>query len=134
LESDKMEFLTNVTIDVPDGTPDATVEKTKKAEAARAAELAAQGHLLRLWRPPLKPGEWRTMALFRADNDKQLKDIIATLPLHIWMTVEVMPLTAHPSDPATQQASETSTNNATKGSRSGTPRILATTRHPARER
>ena len=56
-----MEFLTNVTIDVPDGTPGATVEKTKKAEAARAAELAAQGHLLRLWRPPLKPGEWRTV-------------------------------------------------------------------------
>ena len=114
-----MEFLATVTIDVPDGTPDATVEKTKQAEAARAAELAAQGYLLRLWRPPLKPGEWRTLALFRADNDQQLKDIIATLPLHIWMTVEVIPLTTHPSDPATQQASETSTNNATKGSRLG---------------
>jgi muconolactone D-isomerase len=113
-----MEFLTNVTIDVPDGTPDATVEKTKKAEAARAAELAAQGHLLRLWRPPLRPGEWRTLALFRADNDQQLKDIIATLPLHIWMTLEVTPLSAHPNDPATQQTTQPAPNDATTCSHS----------------
>ncbi len=47
-----MEFLTTVTIVVPERTLDATVEKTKKPEAARAAELAVQRHLLRLWRPP----------------------------------------------------------------------------------
>jgi muconolactone D-isomerase len=99
-----MEFLTNVTIDVPDGTPDATAEKTKKAEAARAAELAAQGHLLRLWKPPLRPEEWLTLALFRADNDQQLNDIIATLPLHIWMTVEVTPATQHTTEPAPNSA------------------------------
>jgi muconolactone D-isomerase len=107
-ESDKMEFLTNVTMNVPEGTLDATVEKMKKAEAARGAELAAQGHLLRLWTPPLRPGEWRTLGLFRADSEQQLKDIIATLPLHMWMTVEVTPLTAHPNDPSAQQATELS--------------------------
>ena len=103
-----MEFLTNVTINVPEGILDATVEKMKKAEAARGAELAAQGYLLRLWRPPLRPGEWRTLGLFRADNEQELKDIIATLPLHMWMTVEVTPLTAHPNDPSAQQATEVS--------------------------
>jgi muconolactone D-isomerase len=122
-----MEFLTNVTIVVPEGTLDATVEKRKKVEAARAAELAAQGHLLRLWRPPLRPGEWRTLGLFRADNEQRLKDIIATLPLHIWMTVEVTPLSAHPSDPATQQGTEPLPNSATTCSRSGMRRMSATT-------
>jgi muconolactone delta-isomerase len=43
-----MELLTDVILDVPEGSLGATVEKMKKAEAARAAELAAQGHLLRL--------------------------------------------------------------------------------------
>ena len=43
-----MELLTDVTTNVPEGSLGATVEKTKKAEAARAAELAAQGHLPRL--------------------------------------------------------------------------------------
>jgi muconolactone D-isomerase len=122
-----MEFLTNVTIVVPEGTLDATVEKTKKPEAARAAELAAQGHLLRLWRPPVRPGEWRILGSCRAADEQELKDIIATLPLRIWMTVEVTPLTAHPSDPATQQGTEPSPNSATTCSRSGMRRISATT-------
>ena len=122
-----MEFLTNVTIVVPEGTLDATVEKTKKPEAARAAELAAQGHLLRLWRPPLPPGEWRILGLCRAADEQQLRDIIATLPLRIWMTVEVTPLTAHPSDPATQQGTEPSPNSATTCSHSGMHPISATT-------
>jgi muconolactone delta-isomerase len=43
-----MELLTDVTINVPEGSLEATVEKTKKTQAARAAELAAQGHLPRL--------------------------------------------------------------------------------------
>ena len=37
-----------------------------RPEAARSRELAVQGHLLRLWRPPLQPGEWRTLGLFAA--------------------------------------------------------------------
>jgi muconolactone D-isomerase len=122
-----MEFLTNVSINVPEGTLDATVEKSKKAEAAPAAELAAQGNLFRLWRPPLRPGEWRTLGLFRADSEQQLKDIIATSPLHIWMTVEVTPLRTHPSDPATQQTTEPTPNSATTCSHSGMHWISATT-------
>ena len=121
-----MEFLTNVTIVVPEGALDATVEKTKKPEAARAAEFAAQGHLLRLWRPPVRPGEWRILGLCRAADEQQLRDIIATLPLRIWMTVEVTLLRAHPSDPATQQGTEPSPNSATTCSRSGMHWISAT--------
>jgi muconolactone delta-isomerase len=121
-----MEFLTNVTTVVPEGTLDATVRKTKKPEAVRAAELAAQGHLPRLWRPPVRPGEWRVLGLCRAAEEQPLRDIIATLPLRIWMTVEVTPLTAHPSDPATQQGTEPTPNSATT-CRSGMRRISATT-------
>jgi len=59
-----MEFLTDMITNVPEGTDEATVEDTKTREAARAEELARQGHLLRLWKPPAKPGEWRTFGLF----------------------------------------------------------------------
>ncbi|QCO97240.1 hypothetical protein FCN77_05295 [Arthrobacter sp. 24S4-2] len=82
-----MEFLTTLITNVPDGTADATVEDTRSREALRAAELAEQGHLLRLWRPPVEPGEWRTLGLWRADSETELKGILATLPLHKWMTV-----------------------------------------------
>jgi muconolactone D-isomerase len=101
LRSFVMEFLADMMTDVPEGTSESEVEETKKREAFRAAELVAQGHLLRLWKPPVQPGEWRTLGLWRADDENQLQGILATLPLHVWMTVEVTPLGPHPNDPGT---------------------------------
>ena len=94
-----MEYLVTMTTHVPDGTSEEAVEAIRIREAAHSRELAAQGHLLRLWRPPLQPGEWRTLGLFRADNEQQLEGILTSLPLHVWMTVTVTPLTPHPNDP-----------------------------------
>jgi muconolactone D-isomerase len=98
-----MEYLVTMTTHVPDGTPESTVADTRTREAARARELAAEGHLLRLWRPPLAPGEWRTLGLYRADNEEELRGVLASMPLHVWMTVEITPLSPHPNDPAGQQ-------------------------------
>lgn len=94
-----MEFLTDMVTRVPEGVDDSTVEETKAREAKNSAALADQGHLLRLWKPPVVPGEWRTLGLWQADDEEQLGTIMATMPLHPWMTVEVTPLTPHPSDP-----------------------------------
>jgi len=94
-----VEFLTDLVTNVPDGTPDSEVEATRAAEKQRAAELARQGQLLRLWRPPAEPGVWRTRGLFRAADETELNSILATMPLHKWMTVSVTPLTPHPNDP-----------------------------------
>jgi muconolactone D-isomerase len=89
-----------MTTHVPEGTSTEAVEDTRTREAARSRELAAQGHLLRLWRPPLKPGEWRTLGLFAADDEGQLQEVLASMPLHVWRTDEVTPLSTHPNDPA----------------------------------
>jgi muconolactone D-isomerase len=94
-----MEFLATLITSVPDGTPISVVDKTKDREAIRAAELAQEGHLLRLWKPPAEPGEWRTIGLWRAGSEEQLRQILASLPLHVWMTVEITPLSPHPNDP-----------------------------------
>ena len=96
-----MEFFTDLVTDVPDGTPEAEVVATKAAEKRRAVELAQQGHLLRLWKPPAEPGVWRTWGLFQAADEAELQSILASMPLHKWMTVGVTPLTAHPNDPGT---------------------------------
>jgi muconolactone D-isomerase len=94
-----MEFLVTMTTHVPDGTPAAEVDRVRAREAARSRELAAQGHLLRLWRPPLQPGEWRTLGLFAADDGAQLEEVLASMPLRVWRTDEVTPLSPHPNDP-----------------------------------
>lgn len=89
-----------MTTQVPDGTPEQAVEQIRNREAVRARELAAQDHLLRLWRPPLVPGEWRTLGLFAAEDREQLEEILASMPLRVWRSDEVTPLSSHPSDPA----------------------------------
>jgi muconolactone delta-isomerase len=94
-----MEYLVTMTTRVPAGTPEQEVNEVRAREAAHSAELAAQGHLLRLFRPPLKPGEWRTLGLFAADNGDGLKEVLASMPLRVWRTDDVTPLSPHPNDP-----------------------------------
>jgi muconolactone D-isomerase len=96
-----MEFLADMVTNVPEGTAEVEVDETKTREAVRARELADQGHLLRLWKPPVEPGIWRTLGLWSADDEAHLRSILASLPLHVWMTVEVTPLAPHPNDPGT---------------------------------
>jgi muconolactone D-isomerase len=88
-----------VTIVTEGTSPVKVLDELRAAQAMRAAELAKAGHLIRLWRPPLGPGEWRSIELFRADDEAELREILASLPLHIWMKVTITPLTPHPNDP-----------------------------------
>ena len=94
-----MEYLVTMTTHVPDGTSKEAVSDVRAREAARSRELAAQGHLLRLWRPPLQPGEWRTLGLFAAGDDGQLEKVLASMPLRVWRTDQVTPLSPHRNDP-----------------------------------
>jgi muconolactone delta-isomerase len=103
-EAPTMEYLVTMTTVVPDGTTDEAVAEVRSREAARSRELAAQGHLLRLWRPPLRAGEWRTVGLFSATDAVELEDVLASMPLRIWRSDEVVPLSDHPNDPPATRA------------------------------
>jgi len=94
-----MEYLVTMTTHVPAGTPDQAVDEVRAREAARSRELAAAGHLVRLWRPPLQPGQWRSLGLFAAADGEQLEEDLASMPLRVWRTDEVTPLAPHPNDP-----------------------------------
>jgi muconolactone delta-isomerase len=94
-----MEYLVTMTTQVPEGTAEEAVEEVRRREAARSSELAGQGHLLRLWRPPLQAGEWRTLGLFAADDEMELEAVLASMPLRVWRSDQVVPLAAHPTTP-----------------------------------
>ncbi|MDR3662593.1 MAG: muconolactone Delta-isomerase family protein [Mycobacterium sp.] len=94
-----MDFLVEMTTHVPAGTSPQNLEDVRAREATRARELASAGQLLRLWRPPLAPGEWRTLGLFAAQDADQLEQKLASMPLRIWRTDRVTPLAPHPNDP-----------------------------------
>ncbi|MFB0629531.1 muconolactone Delta-isomerase family protein [Streptomyces sp. AB3(2024)] len=91
------EFLVEITTTVPEGTDPALVDERRAAEAVRARELAAAGHLVRLWRPV---GELRSIGLWRAADEAALREkVLGTLPLRAWMTHVVTPVESHPNDP-----------------------------------
>src|SRR3954447_11592581 len=94
-----VEYIVTMTTHVPAGTHEEDVENIRARETLRARELADEGHLLRLWRPPLQPGEWRTLGLFAAADDSDLDKALASMPLRVWRTDEATPLGAHPNDP-----------------------------------
>jgi muconolactone delta-isomerase len=95
-----MEFLVTMTTDVPTGTSDAAVDDMRSREATHSKELAEQGRLVRLWRPPSEPGEWRSLGLFNADDRQALNAVLLSMPLRVWRTDEVVPLSPHANDPA----------------------------------
>jgi muconolactone D-isomerase len=102
-----MEYLVTMTTRVPEGTSEQAVDEVRAREAKRSQELIAQGHLLRLWRPPLQPGEWRTLGLFAAADDEELEQVLSSMPLRVWRTDQVMPLSPHPSDPGRPPTGQT---------------------------
>jgi muconolactone D-isomerase len=94
-----MEFLVEFELNVPEGTPASEVEERVSAEAAASARLGREGHLVRLWRPPVAPGERKALGVYRADSEAQLDGLLAALPLSGWMRVTVTPLEPHADDP-----------------------------------
>jgi muconolactone delta-isomerase len=99
-----MEFLVEFEIAVPEGTPAAEVADRERAEAAAAAKLADEGHILRVWKRSVATGQTRVLGLYRADSRTELDDMLGHLPLGEWMRVTVTPLQPHPNDPATESS------------------------------
>jgi muconolactone delta-isomerase len=100
-----MEFLVGFDVTIPDDAPEAEVKNRVRAEATAAADLARQGHLVRLWRPPAAPGENKAVGLYRADSEPELDGLLAALPLNGWMQITVTPLELHPNDPMSPRPS-----------------------------
>jgi muconolactone delta-isomerase len=117
-----MQYLVTMTTHVPDGTPEQSVGEVKAREAAHSAELAARGDLLRLWRPPLRPGEWRSLGLFVAADADDLEMTLAGMPLRVWRNDEITPLSPHPNDPAARAG--TSVNDRSLSAGTGDPEFL----------
>jgi muconolactone delta-isomerase len=100
-----MEFLVEFDLHVPAGAPEAEIRQRQRAEATAAADLARGGHLERLWRPHVAPGESKAVGVYSADSEAQLGGLLDALPLKDWMQISVTPLEPHPNDPARMRAS-----------------------------
>jgi muconolactone D-isomerase len=95
-----MDYLVEFIITIPDDARPAEIEQRLAGETTRVAELAAQGHVLRVWKPLPDDGRRRALGLYRAASDEQLEAILDSLPLRPWMEISVTALAEHPNDPA----------------------------------
>jgi len=95
-----MEFLVEFELVIPDGVAGSEVEDRERAEAAAAATLADEGHLVRLWRTADGRGRATVLGLYRADSRAELDAFLGDLPLSEWMHTSITPLVQHPNDPA----------------------------------
>jgi muconolactone D-isomerase len=92
-----IEYLVEISLRGTDELDQTELETLRAAEAERAAELAGEGTLVRLWRPD-GPG-WRNVGLWRARCEADLRATIGSLPLAPYMEVRCTELRAHPNDP-----------------------------------
>lgn len=89
-------MLYHVRMDVhpPRDLPPAEFDRLKQTEKARAIELQRQGVWRHLWRIA---GAYANFSVFDAPDHDALHEILSTLPLFPFMTIEVTPLARHPS-------------------------------------
>jgi muconolactone D-isomerase len=99
-----MDYLVDFTLTVPEGTSTSELEQRMRGEGTRVAELAAQGHAVRVWKPLEDDGLSRAIGLYRATDDSELQAILESLPLWPWMEISVTALAEHPNDPALASA------------------------------
>ena len=95
-----MDYLVEFIITIPDDAPPAAIEQRLAGETTRVAELAAQGHVLRVWKPLPEDGRRRALGLYHAASDEELEAILDSLPLRPWMEISVTALAEHANDPA----------------------------------
>lgn len=91
-----MEFLVNIRFNWPDTISDAERQRLREEEIARAAELAKQGHLVRMWRVIGRRENW---GLWRAKDGTEMHAVLSSLPIWPYMDIQVVPLAQHAVDP-----------------------------------
>lgn len=89
-----MLYCVEMTVNIPRDIPAEQVEQIKVAEKARAVELQKAGKWPHLWRVV---GKYSNVSILDVDSNDELHDVLSSLPLFPYMTIQVTPLAKHPS-------------------------------------
>jgi muconolactone D-isomerase len=88
-----MEFLVQITTDLPPDMPAADRDELVAAETRRGQELVDMGIIRAIWRVP---GRLRNVGIWEAADATELHDFITSLPAYPWFSAAVTPMAAHP--------------------------------------
>lgn len=89
-----MLFHVKMDVCLPHDMPADKAAELKRVEKARAAALQESGTWRHLWRIA---GHYSNISIFDVASTDELHEILSTLPLFPYMTIEVKALLRHPS-------------------------------------
>ena len=88
-----MEFLIRLLPRDPSGLTEAEYGEILAAERRRGTELRREGTIKRIWRIR---GEAGALAIWEAEDEAALTDLLAAMPMRPHMDVQVTTLEVHP--------------------------------------
>jgi muconolactone D-isomerase len=88
-----MLFILNIDVSIPADMPAAEKDVLRERENARAAELIAEGTMVRIWRIV---GRVANVSLWHADTLEGLHAVLMSMPMFPYMKIEVTPVIDHP--------------------------------------
>ncbi len=88
-------YAVRMAVAIPAGIAADLRAETIAAEKAYSQELQRGGEWKHIWRIV---GQYSNVSVFDVTDNERLHEILWGLPLFPWMTVEVTPLSTHPSD------------------------------------
>ncbi|WP_374625257.1 muconolactone Delta-isomerase [Pandoraea sp.] len=89
-----MLYCVEMQVNIPDSLEPSKVEAIKSAEKARAIELQKAGKWPHLWRVV---GKYSNISILDVESNDELHQLLSSLPLFPYMTIQVTPLARHPS-------------------------------------
>ncbi|MDV8146428.1 muconolactone Delta-isomerase [Arthrobacter sp. B10-11] len=90
-----MLFAVRMDVSIPQDMDPQPRAELLAMEKAYSQELQRKGEWQSIWRCV---GEYANISIFDVSGNERLHDILWGLPLFPYMTMEITPLAAHPSD------------------------------------
>ncbi len=89
-----MLYAVRMDVAIPRDLDPATRDDVLAREKAYSQELQRSGEWAHIWR---MVGLYSNLSIFEVESNARLHEILSNLPLFGFMTIEVTPLTDHPS-------------------------------------
>lgn len=89
-----MLYCVKMDVNIPREIEPAEVERIKAAEKQRAFDIQQAGKWPHLWRVV---GQYSNISVFDVESNDELHELLSSLPLFPFMTIQVTPLARHPS-------------------------------------
>ena len=89
-----MLYCAMIDVNIPADMDPAELTRLREEERLKAIELQESGKFLHLWRVA---GRMANISIFDCESNDELHQLLSSLPMFPYFSVEIVPLAKHPS-------------------------------------